>query len=114
MEKKISNTEWLELIQLQIQSGLSGSQFCKKNQIRYGTFKYKKATLYTSQIEGLNSPSTSSHASFLRIAVKPDHSKTTSVNSSSEFIKVNFPNGILIECPVTHVQVLISSLRGMM
>ena len=114
MEKKISNTEWMELIQLQVQSGLSGKQFCNTNEIQYGTFKYKKATLYTAQIEGLNSPSTSSNASFFRIAVKPDHSQTTSINSSSEFFKVNFPNGILVECPVTHLQVLISSLRGMM
>ena len=86
-KRQTRKEEMFELIDTQIESGLSQIQFCKNQQMSIATFSYWRHQYLTQKQE--NTPPLSNH--FIPLKIK-------TLSKSNRPIEIQLPNKIILRC----------------
>jgi len=93
--QKYTKEEMYLAVELCKESNMTQNEFCKKEGLALGTFKYWQRKYQEQHIHTGSSKS----SSFIPIEVAAHDTEQTH-NNDSGYITISYPNGIQVSCPV--------------
>ena len=89
---------WRRALMAHGQSGLSQTEFCRRNALAPSTFHYWRRRLRQSSSE--TTPAASPAAAFAELKVRPELCEPGARTEAAEAFELSFPNGLQLKIPL--------------